>query len=52
MVQAPLSTAFNKLNTDLPSTTELLKEWLDVLAKQIISGELIERETAIALTNI
>ncbi len=52
MVHAPLSTAFNKSTTDLPSTTELLKEWLDILAKQIISGEVIERETAIALTNI
>ena len=36
----------------MPSTTELLKEWLDVLVKQIISGEVIEREIAIALTNI
>ena len=52
MVHAPLSTAFNKLNTDLPSTTELLKEWLNILVEQIISGTVIERETAIALTNI
>ncbi len=52
MVHAPLSTAFKKLNTDLPSDRQLLKEWLDILVKQIVSGEVIEREIAIALTNV
>ncbi len=52
MVRAPLSTAFNKLNTDLSSDRELLKEWLDSLATRIISGELIDRATAKALTQI
>lgn len=52
MVQAPLSTALNKLNNDLPSNKELLKEWLDNLAERIVSGELIDRVTAIALTQI
>ncbi len=52
MVPTSLSSAFNQLNTDLPSNKELLKEWLDNLAERIVSGELIARETAISLTQI
>ncbi len=52
MVQTPLSTAFNKLNSDLTGDRQLLKEWLDNLVKQIVSGELIDRPTATLLTQI
>ncbi|MBW4663727.1 MAG: biotin synthase BioB [Chroococcus sp. CMT-3BRIN-NPC107] len=52
MVKAPLSTAFNQSNTDLPNNKELLKEWLANIAEQIISGKLIDRATAIILTQI
>jgi len=52
VVQTPLATAFNKLNSDLTCDRQLLKEWFDILVEQIVSGELIDRPTATFLTQI
>ncbi len=52
MVHAPLSNAFDRLNTELPSSKDLLKKWLDDLVKRIVGGKSIDREIAIALTKI
>lgn len=50
VVQAPLSTASDRVDTK-PSSKKI-QLWLDSLASSIIAGELLQRETAIALTQI
>ncbi len=60
MVQAPSSTSLNPAIADTPDqsmppvtlTNEQLQAWLNNLANQIIAGERIDRDTAIALTQI
>ncbi len=53
MVQAPLSTSCNPLSADSPSeSTTLLREWLNQLAERIIAGDRLNREEALALTQI
>lgn len=50
MVQAPLLTNSDRL--DPKHSSKELQLWLDSLATSIIAGELLQRETAIALTQI
>ncbi|MCL1468802.1 biotin synthase BioB [Argonema galeatum] len=53
MVQASLSNSRNPSNADLPCGHEQpLREWLNNLAEEIISGVRLSREEAIALTQI
>lgn len=53
MVQAPLLTSCNPPNADFPGESEIpMREWLNQLANRIIAGDRIEREEALALTQI
>jgi biotin synthase len=53
VVQAPLSTSCNPPIANSPGESETpLREWLNHLAKRIIAGDRINREEAIALTQI
>lgn len=51
MVQAPPSTECDRIYPQ-PSSQAELQLWLDNLASSVIAGELVQRETAIALTQI
>jgi biotin synthase len=53
VVQAPLSTSCNSPIANSPGESETsLREWLNHLAEQIIAGDRINREQALALTQI
>ncbi len=53
MVQSPSFTSCDPLNTDTTCESEILvREWLHSLAQRIIAGDRLNREEAIALTQI
>lgn len=53
MVQAPSLTSSNSPNADLPSeSTTSLREWLNQLAERLIAGDRLNRDEALALTEI
>ena len=53
MVRAPLLSSCNPPNPDSPRESETsVREWLNQLAARIIAGDRLEREEALALTQI
>lgn len=53
MVRSPLLSSCNPPNADSPRESETsVREWLNQLADQIIAGDRLEREEALALTQI
>lgn len=53
VVQSPLLTSYNRALADSPSESELsVREWVNQIALRVIAGDRLNREEALALTQI